>query len=333
MVTKIPRFAFEKFPGAKAELTTQMKSVGEAMAMGRTFQESFQKALRSLETGLDGWSLPWSWKRLTKQELEYQLRVPNPERVLVLKQAMGDGYSDADLHRLTAIDPWFLAQMRDLHDTEEWLRKQGSVSSIKASDWQQVKRRGFSDPQIAAALGLAAPSGAGALEVRRARTALGVVPSFRRVDTCAAEFAADTPYMYSCYDGNCESAPSTNKKGKKGILFFAIFSSFERETSREMKFFFLFSKLFILSFAHTLSLLSPPVPPFFPIQQKPPPTLSSSSAHPRRRAQPHRPGYRVRLLLLPRVVLAARQGLRDDHDELQPGDGLDRLRHELEAVL
>ena len=215
VVTKIPRFAFEKFPGAKAELTTQMKSVGEAMAMGRTFQESFQKALRSLETGLDGWSLPKNWKQMTKQVLEYNLRVPNPERVLVLKQAMSDGYSDADLHRLTAIDPWFLAQMRDLHDTEEWLRKQASagLASIKASDWLQVKKRGFSDPQIAAAFGLAAPAGAGALEVRRARTALGVVPAFRRVDTCAAEFAADTPYMYSCYDGNCEAAPSTNKKG------------------------------------------------------------------------------------------------------------------------
>ena len=221
VVTKIPRFAFEKFPGAKAELTTQMKSVGEAMAMGRTFQESFQKALRSLETGLDGWSLPKSWKKLTKQELEYSLRVPNPERVLVLKQAMSDGYSDADLHRLTSIDPWFLAQMRDLHDAEEWLRRQSGAgpSSIKASDWQQVKKRGFSDPQVAAALGLANPLGSGALEVRRARTALGVVPSFRRVDTCAAEFAADTPYMYSCYDGNCESAPSTNKKGKEKVFF------------------------------------------------------------------------------------------------------------------
>ena len=235
VVTKIPRFAFEKFPGAKAELTTQMKSVGEAMAMGRTFQESFQKALRSLETGLDGWSLPKSWKPMTKQVLEYNLRVPNPERVLVLKQAMLDGYSDADLHRLTAIDPWFLAQMRDLHDTEEWLRKQApaGLASIKASDWLQVKKRGFSDPQIAAAFGLAAPAGAGALEVRRARTALGVVPAFRRVDTCAAEFAADTPYMYSCYDGNCEAAPTTNKKGTGGGGYFFCF--FSRGVPRRRK--------------------------------------------------------------------------------------------------
>ena len=203
--------------------------------------------------------MPKSWKQMTKQVLEYNLRVPNPERVLVLKQAMSDGYSDADLHRLTAIDPWFLAQMRDLHDTEVWLRKQ-ALGSIKASDWTQVKKRGFSDPQIAAALGLAAPSGAGALEVRRVRTALGVVPAFRRVDTCAAEFAADTPYMYSCYDGNCESAPSTNKKGKRGFFeFFLVFSRSERGEKKKKKVrkLFFFRSLFSLS-RHS-SLFSSPL--------------------------------------------------------------------------
>ena len=328
VVTKIPRFAFEKFPGAKAELTTQMKSVGEAMAMGRTFQESFQKALRSLETGLDGWSLPKSWKPMTKQVLEYNLRVPNPERVLVLKQAMLDGYSDADLHRLTAIDPWFLAQMRDLHDTEEWLRKQApaGLASIKASDWLQVKKRGFSDPQIAAAFGLAAPAGAGALEVRRARTALGVVPAFRRVDTCAAEFAADTPYMYSCYDGNCEAAPTTNKKGTGGGDIFLLFfegGPEEKEEKREnVSLSRIFNRTALCAHSSLFLFLFPPVQ-----KQRP------SSAHPRRRPQPHRAGHRVRLLLLPRILLAEGEGLRDDHDELQPGDGVDGLRHVVEAVL
>ncbi|KAK9835186.1 hypothetical protein WJX81_004384 [Elliptochloris bilobata] len=205
IVTKIPRFAFEKFPGAKPELTTQMKSVGEAMAFGRTFQESFQKALRSLETGLDGWSLPRGWKRMTRQQLEYGLRVPNPERMLVLKQAFEDGMTQDQLHEYTKIDPWFLAQLGELHQTEAWLRTQ-SLGGLSAADLLQVKRRGFSDPQIAKAVG------ATALEVREARKAAGVLPAFKRVDTCAAEFAAETPYLYSSYDGNDESRPSNAKK-------------------------------------------------------------------------------------------------------------------------
>ena len=196
VVTKIPRFAFEKFPGAVAELSTQMKSVGEAMAMGRTFQESFQKALRSLETGLDGWSLPASWDRLEGAALERALRVPNPERMLSLRQAMEDGYTDAQLHELTAIDPWFLSQFRGLHETEAWLRGcDGGLADLTPADWAEVKQRGFSDPQIAAALSSASGGTVTALDVRSARKAAGVVPAFRRVDTCAAEFEAETPYM------------------------------------------------------------------------------------------------------------------------------------------
>ncbi|CAL8467948.1 g7486 [Coccomyxa elongata] len=205
IVTKIPRFAFEKFPGAKAELTTQMKSVGEAMAMGRTFQESFQKALRSLETGLDGWSLPKNWKRMTRQQLEYGLRVPNPDRMMIIKQAFEDGFTKEQLFDLTNIDPWFLSQFEGLHQTEEWLRTR-SLTDLSAEDFLQTKKRGFSDPQIARAVG-STP-----LEVRARRKELGVVPSYKRVDTCAAEFEAETPYMYSSYDGASEAEPSTSKK-------------------------------------------------------------------------------------------------------------------------
>ena len=226
-----------------------MKSVGEAMAMGRTFQESFQKAMRSLETGLAGWSLPGNWKRRTKQELEYGLRVPNPERMMMFKQAMEvrglerggrreggarektekktltlppspppplphqDGYTDAQLHDLTAVDPWFLAQLRDLHNTEEWVKScTDGFSALTPDDWANVKRRGFSDPQIATALTKATGKKVDPLAVRAARTAAGVVPSYRRVDTCAAEFEAATPYMYSCYDGHDESEPTNSKK-------------------------------------------------------------------------------------------------------------------------
>eukprot|EP00884_Botryococcus_braunii_P009542 jgi/Botrbrau1/1858/Bobra.146_1s0047.1 len=205
IVTKIPRFAFEKFPGSKAELTTQMKSVGEAMAIGRTFQESFQKAMRSLETGLDGWALPRNWKRRTRQQLEYGMRVPNPDRMLIIKQAFLDGYTAAQIHEYTKIDPWFLSQLEELHRTEEWLKTQ-NLGDIGAEDMFQVKRRGFSDPQIARC------TGATPLEVRGRRKALGVVPSMKRVDTCAAEFEAQTPYMYSSYDGFTEAEPTNNKK-------------------------------------------------------------------------------------------------------------------------
>ena len=205
VVTKIPRFAFEKFPGAAATLTTQMKSVGESMAIGRTFQESFQKALRSLETGLDGWSLPRNWKRQTPEKLRYNMRVPNPDRMVVIKQALEDGITMAEVQELTAIDPWFLAQLQELHDVENWARGK-SLEELSGAELHELKRRGFSDPQIARFVG------SDALAVRAKRVAAGVVPAMKRVDTCAAEFEAATPYMYSSYDGECECEATAQPK-------------------------------------------------------------------------------------------------------------------------
>jgi carbamoyl-phosphate synthase large subunit len=152
IVTKIPRFAFEKFPGTKAELTTMMKSVGEVMAIGRTWQESLQKALRGMETGLDGWSLPKNFKRLPRDQLIYKLRVPNPERMTIMKQAFEDGFTPAELFELTKIDPWWLAQLQELHDAENWVRSR-KLGDISKEDMQQIKTRGFSDAQIAACTG------------------------------------------------------------------------------------------------------------------------------------------------------------------------------------
>ena len=205
VVTKIPRFAFEKFPGATPVLTTQMKSVGESMAIGRTFQESFQKALRSLETGLDGWSLPKNWKPLPADKLIYNMRVPSPERMIVIRQAFEDGMTEDEIFEYTSIDPWFLAQMKDLHEVEVWMRGKKLVE-LTEIDFREIKQRGFSDAQIARAIN------ADPADVRKARTEKGVVPSMKRVDTCAAEFQADTPYMYSAYDGECECDSTNNKK-------------------------------------------------------------------------------------------------------------------------
>eukprot|EP00879_Flechtneria_rotunda_P008192 GHRR01008582.1.p1 GENE.GHRR01008582.1~~GHRR01008582.1.p1 ORF type:complete len:946 (+),score=318.01 GHRR01008582.1:215-3052(+) len=205
IVTKIPKFAFEKFKGTKAELTTQMKSVGEVMAIGRTWQESLQKALRGMEAGLDGWSLSKGWKRLPKDQLMYKLRVPNPDRITIMKQAFEDGMTKEELFELTAIDPWWLAQLEELHNTEVWLHEQ-KLESLSADDMREIKSRGFSDAQIARA------TGSSMLAVRAYRKSLGVLPAYKRVDTCAAEFQADTPYMYSTYDGTCESTPTHHKK-------------------------------------------------------------------------------------------------------------------------
>ncbi|KAI8463160.1 MAG: hypothetical protein J3K34DRAFT_527209 [Monoraphidium minutum] len=205
IVTKIPKFNFEKFPGTKAELTTQMKSVGEVMAIGRTWQESMQKAMRGMEAGLDGWSLPKNWKHLPKDQMLYKLRVPNPERMMVCKQAFEEGMTKEELFELTNIDPWWLAQMEEIHNIESWLKTK-RLSELDEEDLNNVKRRGFSDTQIARL------TGSPMMAVRAHRKALGVVPSFKRVDTCAAEFDADTPYMYSTYDGDCESAPTDARK-------------------------------------------------------------------------------------------------------------------------
>ena len=210
VVTKIPRFAFEKFPGSSPVLTTQMKSVGEAMAIGRTFQESFQKALRSLEVGLDGWSSPKGADFPTNEELRYNLRTPNPDRLVAVWYAMDAGFTTEEIISLTKMDPWFVSQLRCLKDVGDFVKSQGSLGDLTAGDWRQIKSRGFSDSQIGRLAGLQE------LEVRRIRKAAGCTPVMKRVDTCAAEFEADTPYMYSTYDGEDECAPNT--KGKVLIL-------------------------------------------------------------------------------------------------------------------
>lgn len=203
---QIPRFAFEKFPGSQPILTTQMKSVGEAMALGRTFQESFQKAVRSLECGYAGWGCAsikehdWDWERL-----KYSLRVPNPDRIHAIYAAMKKGMRVEEIHDLSFIDKWFLSQLKELVDVENFLQST-SLDQLTKDDIYEVKRRGFSDKQIA----YATNSTEG--EVRRRRISYGVIPAYKRVDTCAAEFEANTPYMYSSYDFECESAPTRKKK-------------------------------------------------------------------------------------------------------------------------
>ena len=208
VITKIPRFAFEKFPGSDPILTTQMKSVGEAMAVGRTWQESFNKALRSLETGLSGWGLnPKDGDMQGDIEaIKEALSVPNPSRVVAIHEAFMAGMTAEEIHKITAFDPWFLRQMDDLFQTEQWLKSLDSLSDLDTQDWSEVKRRGFSDIQIARAFKVTEG------EVRKARVSLGVTPSMKRVDTCAAEFEASTPYMYSSYDGNDEVDATDEKK-------------------------------------------------------------------------------------------------------------------------
>lgn len=205
VVSKVPRFAFEKFPGSKAELTTMMKSVGEVMAIGRTWQESIQKAFRGLETGLDGWCLPKNYKRLTKDAMLYKLRVPNPERLVVMKQAFEDGLTVPELFELTKIDHWWLEQLSELHTIDTWLKAR-KLTDLDTEDLTELKKKGFSDTHIARNIG------ATWQDVRALRKKLGVTPAFKRIDTCAAEFEAATPYMYSCYDGSDESAPTTERK-------------------------------------------------------------------------------------------------------------------------
>ena len=194
VVTKIPRFAFEKFPGAEPILTTQMKSVGEAMAMGRTWQESFNKALRSLETGLSGWGLNKNdgFMQNDPELIKERLVVPSPERVVALHEAFMSGMSEDEIIRLTTMDPWFIRQLGDLYQTECWLKSLSSMDDLSVEDWTQVKRRGYSDAQISRAF-----PGTVEADVRQKRKSMGVVAAMKRVDTCAAEFESDTPYMYS----------------------------------------------------------------------------------------------------------------------------------------
>jgi carbamoyl-phosphate synthase large subunit len=213
VVTKIPRFAFEKFPGAAPVLTTSMKSVGEAMAIGRTFAESLQKALRSLETGLTGLdeiSLPGLGQGDDKNAIRAALGTPSPDGLLKVAQAMRLGMSDADIHTACRIDPWFLAQIRGIVEKENEIRSKGLQQSAGAL--QALKAMGFSDARLARLADLPVE------EISARRRRLGVRPVFKRIDTCAAEFASPTAYMYSTYEtpfaGRAfdEAAPSDNKK-------------------------------------------------------------------------------------------------------------------------
>jgi len=205
VVTKVPRFAFEKFPGAEPALTTQMKSVGEAMAIGRTFNESFQKALRSLETGRAGWGCDRPEKLPSGEQIRAQLRTPNPERIFAVRHAMQLGLSVEDIYELTGIDPWFLDQMQQLLETEKFL-KRTPLKQLTKERLYEVKRQGFSDRQIAFATKTTED------EVRAYRKQLGVIPVYKTVDTCAAEFEALTPYHYSTYEEDSEVIPSDRQK-------------------------------------------------------------------------------------------------------------------------
>ena len=194
VVTKIPRFAFEKFRGSPAVLTTAMKSVGEAMAIGRCFEESFQKALRSLETGLSGWGCDRPDPPVASAELERSLRTPSPERILAVRAAMVDGRSDEEIHDLSRIDPWFLAKLRTLINCEAEILRGRALNQLSADDLLRLKQLGYADRQIAWA------TNTDELSVRRYRQEKGIVPVFKTVDTCAAEFASSTPYHYSTYE-------------------------------------------------------------------------------------------------------------------------------------
>ncbi|MDP1895403.1 MAG: carbamoyl-phosphate synthase large subunit, partial [Hydrogenophaga sp.] len=205
VVTKIPRFAFEKFPTADSRLTTQMKSVGEVMAMGRTFQESFQKALRGLEVGVDG----MNEKTQDRETLERELGEPGPERIWYVGDAFAAGWSMEEVHQFTKIDPWFLVQIEQIVKIELQL-EQTSLEALDADTLRGLKKKGFSDRRLAKLLKTTEAA------VRARRIAQNIRPVYKRVDTCAAEFATDTAYLYSTYeghgDGECEAEPTTNKK-------------------------------------------------------------------------------------------------------------------------
>ncbi|MDP3865903.1 MAG: carbamoyl-phosphate synthase large subunit, partial [Rhodoferax sp.] len=211
VVTKIPRFAFEKFPTADSRLTTQMKSVGEVMAMGRTFQESFQKALRGLEVGVDG----MNEKTQDREILERELGEPGPDRIWYVGDAFAAGWSVDEVFELTKIDRWFLVQIEQIVKIEleiEHLPQPAvgtALDSIDAATLRALKQKGFSDRRLAKQFKTTDTA------VRARRHALNVRPVYKRVDTCAAEFATNTAYLYSTYEAEgaeCEAAPSNNKK-------------------------------------------------------------------------------------------------------------------------
>ena len=204
VVTKIPRFAFEKFPQADSRLTTQMKSVGEVMAIGRTFQESFQKALRGLEVGVDGLD-----ERSTDlEDIIQEIGEPGPDRIWYLADAFRMGMGLDEVYEETKVDPWFLEQIEELIAIENTL-KQHTIDGLSAAEWRFLKQKGFSDRRLAKLLKVDAAS------VRAARHRLKVFPVYKRVDTCAAEFSTNTAYLYSTYEaehGECESQPTNRDK-------------------------------------------------------------------------------------------------------------------------
>lgn len=240
IVTKIPRFAFEKFKGAEPLLSTAMKSVGEVMAIGRNIHESMQKALRGLETGLDGFNRVHELIGAPRDEIAAELARATPDRLLVAAQAMREGWSDAEIHGIAGFDPWFLARVREIVDAEQAILDKGLPNDAQAL--RKLKAMGFSDQRlaklaidsvhVAGGAGRAVASGGGLVhdalaamagatteaEVRALRHKLGVRPVFKRIDTCAAEFEAKTPYMYSTYEApifgapECEAQPSDRKK-------------------------------------------------------------------------------------------------------------------------
>jgi carbamoyl-phosphate synthase large subunit len=206
VVTKIPRFTFEKFPQADARLTTQMKSVGEVMAIGRTFQQSLQKAMRGLEVGSEGFEEQVDLSTIDGQEtLTQELNVPGAERLWFIGDAFRAGMTVDDVFRNTHVDPWYLVQIEDLIHEESALKSAGKAN-IDRDTLFRLKRKGFSDGRLAKLLGLSEVS------LRKLRHELGIRPVYKRVDTCAAEFASSTAYMYSSYEEECEADPSDREK-------------------------------------------------------------------------------------------------------------------------
>jgi carbamoyl-phosphate synthase large subunit len=215
VVVKVPRFAFEKFPEADSRLTTQMKSVGETMAIGRTFKESFQKALRGLEVGSFGFGSDKKdlWGTSAEPSLDdirARVATPDPDRVWYLRYAIKAGMTVAELHELTAIDPWFLDQLQQIVELESLVRTVGSLAAIDDALLRQAKQCGFSDRQLAAMLGCSE------MEVRDERKKRGIVATYKAVDTCAAEFEAQTPYYYSTWEAEDETRPKP--AGKKRVM-------------------------------------------------------------------------------------------------------------------
>ncbi|WBF65681.1 MAG: carbamoyl-phosphate synthase large subunit [Candidatus Kinetoplastibacterium crithidii] len=201
VVTKVPRFAFEKFPTANSRLTTQMKSVGEVMAIGRTFQESFQKALRGLEVGVDG----LNQKTVDCETLQVELGEPGPERIWYVADAFAQKWTVDEVHNITKIDPWFLDQIKEIVDIELSLENY-NLADLDYNTLFELKRRGFSDSRIGYLLD------SSEYEIRKLRHELGIIPVYKRVDTCASEFSTNTAYMYSTYEDECESNPSVDKQ-------------------------------------------------------------------------------------------------------------------------